>query len=239
MDDNLYLTTYEAALAVVATAMKKARLRIDVLVINSLMGGMLFTTGGMLYDLIRAGFSGINETNPGVISLLQGICYPIGLFYVVILGVDLFNSNILFFSTALCRGAVSFLDLFISWFVSWWFNLVGNIFVCYIFCYYSDVVRTQLMVVGSVEIAVQKAESTFVETLLKATAGNFYVCLAIFLQLMAKPLHVKFLMMLLPVFTFVAMGFTHLVADMFLVTMGLINGAPISVGKAAWKVCPE
>lgn len=118
MDDNLYLTTYEAALAVVATAMKKARLRIDVLVINSLMGGMLFTTGGMLYDLIRAGFSGINETNPGVISLLQGICYPIGLFYVVILGVDLFNSNILFFSTALCRGAVSFLDLFISWFVS-------------------------------------------------------------------------------------------------------------------------
>ena len=84
--DNLYLTTYEAALAVVATAMKKARLRIDVLVINSLMGGMLFTTGGMLYDLIRAGFSGINETNPGVISLLQGICYPIGLFYVVILG---------------------------------------------------------------------------------------------------------------------------------------------------------
>ncbi len=236
MDDNLYLTTYEAALAVVATAMKKARLRIDVLVINSLMGGMLFTTGGMLYDLIRAGFSGINETNPGVISLLQGICYPIGLFYVVILGVDLFNSNILFFSTALCRGAVSFLDLFISWFVSWWFNLVGNIFVCYIFCYYSDVVRTQLMVVGSVEVAVQKAESTFVETLLKATAGNFYVCLAIFLQLMAKPLHVKFLMMLLPVFTFVAMGFTHLVADMFLVTMGLINGAPISVGKAAWKV---
>lgn len=92
------------------------------------------------------------------------------------------------------------------------------------------------MVVGSVEVAVQKAESTFVETLLKATAGNFYVCLAIFLQLMAKPLHVKFLMMLLPVFTFVAMGFTHLVADMFLVTMGLINGAPISVGKAAWKV---
>lgn len=108
MDDNLYLTTYEAALAVVATAMKKARLRIDVLVINSFMGGMLFTTGGMLYDLIRAGFSGINETNPGVISLLQGICYPIGLFYVVILGVDLFNSNILFFSTALCRGQFPF-----------------------------------------------------------------------------------------------------------------------------------
>ena len=42
------------------------------------MGGMLFTTGGMLYDLIRAGFSGINETNPGVISLLQGYATLLG-----------------------------------------------------------------------------------------------------------------------------------------------------------------
>ena len=116
---------------------------------------------------------------------------PYGLFYVVILGVDLFNSNILFFSTALCRGAVSFLDYLLVGLLVGGLILL-EISLSAIFCYYSDVVRTQLMVVGSVEVAVQKAESTFVETLLKATAGNFYVCLAIFLQLMAKPLHVKF-----------------------------------------------
>ncbi|KGK32416.1 hypothetical protein JL09_g6977, partial [Pichia kudriavzevii] len=33
---------------------------------------------------------------------------------------------------------------------------------------------------------------------------------------MVKPLHVKFLMIFLPIFTFVSMGFSHAVADMFM-----------------------
>ena len=54
MDETYYLTTHETALAVVATAMKKARLRIDTLALSSLMGGILFSTGGMLYVLVES-----------------------------------------------------------------------------------------------------------------------------------------------------------------------------------------
>ncbi|RCK57839.1 hypothetical protein Cantr_06849 [Candida viswanathii] len=236
VDDNSYLTTYEAALAVVATAMKKARLRIDVLMLNSILGGMFFCTGGMLHVLIQGEFSGALENNPGVVSLLTGLMYPIGLFYVVILGVDLFNSNILFFSTGLCRGAISIWDLLISWIVSYWFNLVGNIFVCYVICTYSGITEQSALVTASLELLEQKVSFSFVQTFIKGIAGNFFVCLAIFLQLMAKPLHVKFLMMTLPVFTFVTFGFTHSVADMFMIIVGLINGAPVSVATAAWKL---
>lgn len=236
MTDESYLTTHEAALAVVATAMKKARLRLDTLVVNSFMGGILFTLGGMLHVLVQAMCPEMHASNPGLTQLIQGALYPIGLFYVVIMGVDLFNSNILFFSVALCRRAVGFTDLFVSWFVSWWFNLLGNIFVCYIFCHYSHISTTKLFVTGSQDILMQKAEFSFVETLIKGMAGNFFVCLAIYLQLMAKPLHVKFLMMALPIFTFVAMGFTHSVADMYMLVIGLINKAPISVGTVAWKI---
>lgn len=236
VDESLYLTTNEAALAVVATGMKKSRLRLDTLIVNSFMGGVLFTTGGMLHEVVQARCREMYKDNPGLIQLIQGLVYPIGLFYVVIMGVDLFNSNILFFSVALARNAVSILDLFISWFVSWWFNLIGTIFVCYIICDYSHVTRSDAFILGSIEILMQKAEYSFTQTLLKGMAGNFFVCLAIYLQLMAKPLHVKFLLMLLPVFTFVTMGFTHSVADMFMLIIGLINGAPISVGKVAWKI---
>ncbi|CAK7892884.1 hypothetical protein CAAN1_01S12134 [[Candida] anglica] len=235
-DESLYITTNEAALAVVATAMKKARLSIDTLIINSFTGGMLFSAGGMLHLLVQAKNPEIMEINPGIVQLLQGILYPIGLFYVVIMGVDLFNSNILFFTVAVARNAVTVLDLLISWIVSWWFNLVGNIFVCYIICHYSSITASSAFVKASIDIVMEKAEFTFVETLIKGMAGNFFVCLAIYLQLMAKPIHVKFFMMLIPIFTFVSMGFTHSVADMFLLSIGLINKAPISVGKIAWKV---
>lgn len=236
VDESLYLTTQEAALAVVATAMKKARLQIDTLAVNSLVGGMLFSTGGMLHVMVQSRCPETFETNPGFILLLQGLLYPIGLFYVVILGADLFNSNILFFSVGLARGAVSIVDLIISWFVSWWLNLVGNIFVCYIICHYSGVTSQALTVAGSREILETKASATFIETLLKGVAGNFLVCLAVYLQLMAKPIHVKFLLMVIPIFTFVSMGFTHTVADMYMIIIGLINGADVTVATAAWKL---
>ncbi|EGV62241.1 hypothetical protein CANTEDRAFT_95131 [Yamadazyma tenuis ATCC 10573] len=67
-------------------------------------------------------------------------------------------------------------------------------------------------------------------------AGNFYVALAVYLQIMAKPLHVKFILIFLPIFSFVGLGFTHSVADMFVLTMGLVNGSSHSVGEIAWKV---
>ncbi|KAM9929277.1 hypothetical protein OXX80_009737 [Metschnikowia pulcherrima] len=234
--DGLYLTTYECALAVVATSMKKARLSLDVLVVNSIIGGMLFTSGGMLHVMTQSECPQILQENPGIVHLLQGLLYPIGLFYVVIMGVDLFNSNILFFSVGVARGAVSILDLLISWIVSWWFNLVGNIFVCYIICHFSSISSSAAWIKGSVDILDQKLESTFVQTLLKAIAGNFFVCLAIYLQLMAKPIHVKFFMMMLPIFTFVSLGFTHSVADMFMIIIGLINGAHTTVATVAWKL---
>lgn len=216
--------------------MKKARLRLDTLIINSIMGGFLFTAGGMLHLSAQAENPGLMASNPGVVHLLQGCLYPIGLFYVVIMGCDLFNSNILYFTVGLCRGAVSVLDLLISWFVSWLFNLVATLFIVYLFCYVSTVARTPLYVTGSIDIAMEKAGFSFMETFLKSIVCNFCVCLAIYLQLLAKPVHVKFLMLFLPVFTFVTMGFNHTVADMFLVPIGIFNGADLSVGKYIWKL---
>lgn len=236
VDESLYLTTHEAALAVVATAMKKARQLFLTLCINSLMGGIFFTSGGMLYVMLQAELPGTLAVDPGYLFLLQGLVYPIGLFYVVLMGVDIYNLNILFFTVGLARGAVSFLDLFISLFVSWWLNLVGNIFVCYVICHYSGVTSTSNWVTGSVFILEKKLNLTFAESLIKGIAGNFFVCLAIYLQLMAKPIHVKLVAMALPVFTFVSLGFSHSVADMFMIVIGLINGAPVSVGTCAWKL---
>lgn len=52
---------------------------------------------------------------------------------------------------------------------------------------------------------------------------------------MSKPIHVKLISIVLPVFTFVAAGFTHVVAEMFLIPTGMLNGAKISVGLFIWK----
>ena len=126
------LTNYEASLALVATAMKKARLTVDNLVINSFLAGILFSIGGIFFVSIEAYNPWMVQNCPGILMLLKGTLYAPSLFYVVILGADLFNSNILFFTVALLRRSVSILDVAISWIVSYWFNLIGAIFVGYV-----------------------------------------------------------------------------------------------------------
>ncbi|CDK28921.1 unnamed protein product [Kuraishia capsulata CBS 1993] len=237
VDDSYYITTHEAALAVVATAMKKSRLRLDTLIINSIMGGILFSVGGMLHIMVQAQNPGLIASDQlGIVQLLQGLVYGLGLFNVVIMGVDLFNSNILFFSVGLMRGAVTIVDLLISWFVSFFFNLASTIMVVALVMHASGVASTDNYIQGSIDIIVEKAEFSFAQTFVKGIACNFCVALAIYLQLMVKPLHVKLLMIILPVFTFVSMGFNHVVADMFLCPVGLFNNAPVSVATYIWKI---
>ncbi|ANZ74458.1 BA75_00170T0 [Komagataella pastoris] len=235
-DDNYYSTPHEAALALVATAMKKARLRPEMLVISSIIAGMLFTVGGMLHLLTQAHLQGFLSDYMGIINLIQGSVYPIGLFYVVILGTELFNSNVLFFTVALIRGSVSIVDLLVNWVVSFVFNFASTLFVCEVICHLSGITSTDSMRIGSIQIIEEKARCGFVKTLLRGIPGNFFVCLAIYLQLMVKPLHVKFLMIFLPIFTFVTMGFTHVVADFYLCLTGIINGSSVSVGEYIWKI---
>lgn len=231
-----YPTTYETALAVVATAMKKARLRIHVLVINSFVGGVIFSTGGMLQVLIESSLLRQLENDSGWVRIAVSMfSFSIGLFFVVVLGLDLFNSNILYFSTAFCRGAVSIIDVFISWFVSFSFNLVGIIFVSFVICKFSRISSEPNFITASHEIVVAKNSLSFIETLIRGLAGNFYVCLGIYLQLMVRPLHVKFIVLTLPVYAFSCIGFTHVVTDMFLVIIGSINHAPVPLGTLVWK----
>ncbi|CEP60858.1 uncharacterized protein LALA0_S02e01244g [Lachancea lanzarotensis] len=233
--DAYYITPNETALAVVATSMKKSRLRLEVLICNSIMGGVFFSTGGMLFTACHSMNPGVFEQNPGLLDFLGGLMFPIGLFYVVINGADLFNSNILFFMVGVLQGAVSVYDLLISWVFSWLGNLGGTLFVMYVICHLSTVTSSPDFVKWTHIYVAQKDSFNFIKTFIKAIAGNFYVCLAIYLQMMAKPIHVKFLMLVLPIFSFVGMGFTHVVADMFMLTIGMINGADLPVSRFIWK----
>ncbi|CCE89647.1 uncharacterized protein TDEL_0A03150 [Torulaspora delbrueckii] len=235
-DDTLYNTPHETALAVVATAMKKARLQIPTLVINSIVGGVLFSSGSILTIAAHADNPGLWQSNPGVLSAYSSITYGIGLFYVVIMGADLFNSNILFFSVGVLRQAVTIYDLLISWFISLLGNLGGSLFVSYLFVHLSGISSSELWIAGSRKLVEDKASFSFIKTLLKGIAGNFYVCLAIYLQLMAKPLHVRLMVIVLPIFTFVSCGFTHAVADMTYCYIGMLNGGAVTVAEYIWKL---
>jgi len=65
--------------------------------------------------------------------------------------------------------------------------------------------------------------------------ANWLVCLAVFLAASSREIASKILAIWWPITTFVALGMDHVIANMFLIPIGIFNGAPITVGYYIWK----
>ena len=90
----------------------------------------------------------------------------------------------------------------------------------------------QGMLDGNIAIAAQKVATTKVtlapqEILARAILCNILVCAAVWMATSAKGAADKMAATLLPVTAFVACGYEHSVANMFLIPYGMICGAVI------------
>ena len=76
-------------------------------------------------------------------------------------------------------------------------------------------------------IALGKAtEESAWQTLLRAVGCNWLVCLAVWMSLAAKSVSGKILAIFFPIMAFVAMGFDHVVANMFFIPAAIWVGVP-------------
>ena len=76
-------------------------------------------------------------------------------------------------------------------------------------------------------IALDKATGhTAWQTFLRAVGCNWLVCLAVWMSLAAKSVSGKILAIFFPIMAFVAMGFDHVVANMFFLPAAIFAGVP-------------
>lgn len=76
----------------------------------------------------------------------------------------------------------------------------------------------------------------FHQIFIRGIGCNWLVCLACFMGVQAKELISKVIGVWLPVFAFVALGFDHVIANMFFMPLGIWVGTPnLTVGLYIWK----
>lgn len=96
----------------------------------------------------------------------------------------------------------------------------------------SDVYRQEVIAFATKKQLVPAMHQIFI----RAIGCNWLVCLACFLGTQAKDLGSKVIGMWLPIFAFVALGFDHVVANMFFIPLGIWLGTPdLTVGLYIWK----
>lgn len=82
----------------------------------------------------------------------------------------------------------------------------------------------------------KQAVPTFLQIFLRAIGCNWLVCLACYLGMQGRDLASKILGLWWPIFAFVSLGLDHVVANMFIIPMGIwLNTPDVTVRLYIWK----
>jgi formate transporter len=228
-------------MAQVAAAMgaKKTRRTWDRVLVSAFLAGAYIAFGALVAITVSAGLDpAVWGTLP---TLFTGMAFTLGLVLVLIAGSDLATGNMMLVPLGAMRGKISAGDVARNLTLVLLGNLLGALFVAFFLAVQTGVIGDAGAEGGSglayqrlAEIAEGKAlDHTAWETFLRGVGCNWLVCLAVWMSLAAESVSGKILALFFPIMAFVAMGFDHVVANMFFLPAATFAGVP-GIGVEDW-----
>ncbi len=211
----------QIAVLVEDVGVAKARLPALQTVTLGLLAGAFIAFGAMYYTLVMTD-SGLGL---GPSRLLGGIVFSLGLILVVVAGAELFTGNNLIVM-AWVDGKVTSARLLRNWGLVYAANFAGAL-GSVVLVYGSGTLGLGGGAVAetAARIASAKVEFGFAEAFLRGILCNALVCLAVWLSMAAHTVAGKSIAIVFPISAFVALGFEHSVANMYLIPIGWLAGA--------------
>jgi formate/nitrite transporter len=119
---------------------------------------------------------------------------------------------------------ISTKQLLINWFLVTVSNFVGAIFVAYVFGHLVGLTETAPFLAKTVSVAQHKLEASFLQAFLSGIGCNWLVASAVWLSYGAEDFMGKIAGIWFPTMAFVAIGFQHVVANMFVIPAAIFAG---------------
>lgn len=193
--------------------------------LSAIMAGVFISIAFVFYITATTGTSSIPY---GLAKLTGGICFSLGLMLVVICGVDLFTSTVLTIISK-ATGRITWSQMFKNWINVYIGNLIGALFFVALVWYSGQyTVANGTWGLNVLQTADHKMHHSFIEAVCLGILANLMVCLAVWMSYAGRSLIDKLFALILPIGMFVASGFEHSIANMFLIPFGIIikNFAP-------------
>ncbi len=222
----------ETAEVAVKAGVKKARRTWDQVLVSSFLAGAYIAFGGMVAITVS---SGLDPATWGTLpTLFTGAAFTLGLVLVVIAGSDLATGNMMLVPLGAMRGKISPGDVVRNLTLVLVGNLLGALFVAFFLAVQTGVIggtgaegSAALTHARLEQIALDKATAHSAwQTFLRGVGCNWLVCLAVWMSLAATSVSGKILAIFFPIMAFVAMGFDHVVANMFFLPAAIFAGVP-------------
>jgi len=222
----------ETAEVAVTSGVKKAKRTWDQVLVSSFLAGAYIAFGGMVAITVS---SGLDPATWGTLpTLFTGAAFTLGLVLVVIAGSDLATGNMMLVPLGAMRGKLGIADVARNLTLVLLGNLLGALFVAFFLAVQTGVIggpgadgSAGLTHARLEQISLDKATAhTAWQTFLRAVGCNWLVCLAVWMSLAATTVSGKILAIFFPIMAFVAMGFDHVVANMFFLPAAIFAGVP-------------
>ncbi|SJZ58825.1 formate/nitrite transporter [Pilibacter termitis] len=185
------------------------------------IGGAMISLGYLAY--IRVVSSMAHEW--GSFASFIGACvFPIGLIVILMAGGELITGNMMAVAAAFFAKHVKLKELLYNWLVITIFNVIGAIFVAYVFGHVVGLTEVAAFKEETILVAQAKISASPLQAMISGIGCNWFVGLALWLCYGAKDATGKFLGTWFPVMTFVAIGFQHSVANAFVIPAAIFEG---------------
>ena len=166
--------------------------------------------------------SGTDTVAFGLAKMLGGIIFSAGLMMIVFTGAELFTGNVLI-GISVLEKKIPVSKLFRNWFWVYIGNFIGAFIVAYLI-HFANAYHGANEVLGvlGLKVAYGKVNLTFIQALASGILCNWLVCMAVWMAAAAKDVSGKIWAILFPITAFAMCGYEHCVANMYMITNGLL-----------------
>jgi formate transporter len=225
----------QVARLVEQVGVKKATLPAVQTLALGVLAGAFIAFGAMYFTLVMTG----SELGSGPSRLLGGLAFSLGLILVVVGGAELFTGNNLIVM-AWAERKVTSRQLARNWSLVYLANLVGSLGSA-LMMFWSGALALGDGAVAETAVRIGEAKVAlgFGQAFFSGILCNVLVCLAVWLCFAAHDVAGKVLAIIFPISAFVALGFEHSVANMYLIPIAWLAGAEaVTIGSFLANLVP-
>ena len=220
----------EVAQRIESVGVTKARMPTVPLLLLGVLAGAFIGLGSLFFVIVKSdatlGFAAS--------QVLGGLVFSLGLLLVVVAGAELFTGNNLL-AMARADDLITTRELLRNWVLVCAANFAGAAGLALI-VHFSGHPRMNGGAIAEqvVRLALAKQALPWLEALLRGVLCNVLVCMAVWMAMAGRSVVDKAVAIVLPVSAFVAAGFEHSIANMYLFPLAmLVQWSDPSVGASA------
>ncbi len=208
----------EIAHRVKTVGVAKARLPLLSMLLLGILAGAFIGLGALYFVIVKSDAS----LSFAVSQLLSGLAFSLGLILVIVAGAELFTGNNLL-AMAWADKQITSYELLKNWLVICVANFLGATgLAVLVFLSGHTEMNGGAIADKYLLIAAAKCSLPFWSAFFKGVLCNVFVCLAVWMALAGRTVIDKAVAIVFPISAFVAAGFEHSIANMYIVPLAML-----------------